>query len=209
MGITARQTVSVLRRTAAAEGETWRGVFSWVSRGHLRLAPGEQAFGYVKVVKPFLATFMALSIVELPILDLVVRHLFRWPPAWWIVDLLSVWGLCWMIGFGQNLRRRPHLVSAAGIRVRAAGGVDISVPWADIDSVGARYRSLPSGKSVQVDAGVLHISVVKQTSVDVRLREPAVFALPTGPSPAVGELRLYADDPDGLRRAARARLGQD
>jgi hypothetical protein len=208
VAITTRRTFSVLRRAAAAEGETWRGVFSWVRRSPLPLAPGDEAFGYVGVVKPFLAVFIVLSIVELPILDLIVRHVVHWASARWIVDVLSVWGLCWMVGFGQNLRRRPHVVGAAGIRARTGAGVDITVPWADIDTVGSRFRSLPSGGSVQVDGGVLHLSVAKQTSVDVRLREPTVFALPTGPSEPVGELRLYADDPDGFLRAARARLSQ-
>jgi hypothetical protein len=56
-------------------------------------APGEQAFSYLGVVKGILGVFIGLSAVEVPIFDLIVRHVVPWQPARWIVLGLGLWGL--------------------------------------------------------------------------------------------------------------------
>ena len=109
----------------------------------------------------------------------------------------------WFLG---GLIRHPHLVVAEGLRVRMNSGIDFMVPWKDVASVSKRYRSMASSKSVQVEEGALHIVVGSQTIIDVRLRRPLVFDVPRGPGEPVDEVRLYADDSDGLVRAARAHL---
>jgi hypothetical protein len=198
----------LLRRAAAAEGAMWRSMYVWARRRPP--AAGEQPFGYLGVVKPIMAVFIVLSIVEIPILDLIIRNVVPWEPARWIALVLSIWGLLWMCGFIASLKVHPHLVGAARLRVRLSAWVDISVPWENVESVARNYRSLPSGKSVQVDQEgerrVLHVVVASQTSVDVRLREPMTF--PQAQEP-VHEVRLYADDPDGLVAAVRARAQQN
>ena len=197
----------LLRRAAATEGAMWRSLWRLARRRHRRLAPGEEAFGYVGVARPLLGVFIALSVIELPILDLIVRHVVPWRPARWIVLALGVWGLLWMIGFGASLTVHPHVVEEAGIRVRLGPGVDFRVPWDEVEAVRKRYRSLPSRPSVQVDQDgdrrVLHLVVTSQTSVDIRLRRPVTIDLPRGHSETVDELRIYTDDPDGLVRGAR------
>jgi len=197
---------SLLRRAATTEAVMWHSMYVWARRKPLSLAPGDEPFGYLGVIKPILGVFIGLSIVEIPILDLIIRHVVPWHPARWIMLVLSVWGLLWMIGFFASLEIRPHLVGATGIRVRLGAGIDLTVPWENIESVRKRYRSMPSGKSVQIeeDGGrrVLHIVAGSQTSVDIRLRRPTVFPLPKGPSQPVDEIRLYADDPDGFTRRA-------
>ncbi|MCO8269944.1 hypothetical protein M1L60_04980 [Actinoplanes sp. TRM 88003] len=197
--------MSVLRRAAAAEAATWRNLALWVTRRPVELHGG-QAFGYLGVVKPILGVFLGLSVVEIPVLDLIVKHVIPWGPARLIMLVISVWGLLWMLGFLGGLIRNPHLVVAEGLRVRMASSVDIVVPWEDVVSVSKHYRSMPSSKAVQYEDGALHIVVGSQTSVDVRLRRPLSFELPRGTGEQVDEVRLYADDPDGLVRAARAHL---
>ncbi|MBU2664302.1 hypothetical protein KOI35_12435 [Actinoplanes bogorensis] len=193
--------MSVLRRAAAAEAATWRNLASWVCRRPVPLHGG-QAYGYLGVVKPILGVFLGLSIVEIPVLDLIVKHVVPWGPARLIMLVISVWGLLWMLGFLAGMIRHPHLVLADGLRVRMSSSVDVTVPWPDVESVRKRYRSMPSSRAVQLEDGALHIVVGSQTSIDVRLRRPIVFDVPRGGEP-VQELRLYADDADGLVRAAR------
>jgi len=204
----AGKTGPLLRRAAATEAAMWRSLFRWLRRKPLPLAGGDEPFGYLGVVKPILGVFIGLSIVEIPIFDLIVRKVVPWGPARWIVLVLSVWGLLWMVGFVAGLKIHPHVVGDAGIRVRLGAGLDFTVPWADVDSVHKRYRSLPSSRSVQVeqdgDRRALHIVLAAQTSVDVRLRRPLTFHLPKGETEPVDEVRLYADDPDALVRRARA-----
>jgi hypothetical protein len=115
-----------------------------------------------------------------------------------------------MIGILAGLKTHPHLVSDAGIRVRHGANVDLLIPWANVESVTKRYRTMPSSRSVQVedDGGrrVLHVVVGSQTSLDVRLREPQAFTVPKGPAGPVDEVRLYADDADGFVRTTRVAL---
>ncbi|WP_406038272.1 hypothetical protein OG799_25285 [Micromonospora sp. NBC_00898] len=115
-----------------------------------------------------------------------------------------------MIGLFASLRVHPHVVGATGLRVRNGVSVDFVLPWPAVARVDARYRSLPSSRAVQLEAAddgiVLHISAGSQTSVDVVLREPLAVSLPKGPSGAVTEVRLYADDPHALVARARRQL---
>ncbi|GAA2186504.1 hypothetical protein [Micromonospora lupini] len=204
----ARATVgALLRRAAVAEAATWRSLYAWTRRRPLPLAPGDEPFGYLGVVKPILGIFIGLSVVEIPIFDLIVTHVVPWRPARWIVLGLGIWGVLWMVGLYASMTIHPHLVRDSGLRVRVNSGIDIWVPWTDVEALRKRHRSLPSSRSVQVeqegDRRVLHLSVGSQTSVDVLLRRPTTFDLPSGRSAPMDELRLYADDPDGLLRSAR------
>ena len=198
---------SLLRRAVTTEGAMWRSLFQWLRRKPLPLGEGDLPFGYLGVIKPILGVFIGLSIVEIPIFDLIVRHVVPWRPARWIMLVLSVWGLLWMVGFFANLKVHPHVVGARGIRVRMGASLDFTVPWDGVETVSKRYRSMPSSKSVQIehegDRAVLHIVAGSQTSIDIRLRRPATFLLPKGRTEPVDEVRLYADDPDDFQRAAR------
>ncbi|MDG4808900.1 hypothetical protein O7634_19310 [Micromonospora sp. WMMD1120] len=197
----------LLRRAVVAEAAMWRSLYLWARRRPLPLGPGDEPFGYLGVVKPILGIFIALSAVEIPVFDLVVTHVVPWRPARWIVLGLGVWGLLWMIGLYASMTIHPHVVGDRGLRVRLSSGIDVWLPWTDVEALRKRHRSLPSSRSVQVeqdgDRRVVSVSVGSQTSVDVLLRRPLTLDLPRARSAPVDELRLYADDPDGLLRSAR------
>ncbi|MEU7610317.1 hypothetical protein [Micromonospora sp. NPDC049204] len=197
----------LLRRAAEAEAAMWRSLYVWARRRPLPLGPGDEPFGYRGVVTPILGIFIGLSVVEIPIFDVVVTHVVPWRPARWIVLGLGIWGLLWMIGLLASMTIHPHVVGDRGLRVRLSSGIDIWIPWTDVEALRKRYRSLPSSRSVQVeqegDRRVVSISVGSQTSVDVLLRRPLTFDLAQTGTLPMNELRLYADDPDGLLRSAR------
>ncbi|MEV6596221.1 hypothetical protein AB0M36_05055 [Actinoplanes sp. NPDC051346] len=202
----AGKTGPLLRRAAEMEAAMWRSMYVWARRKPLELAPGDETFSYLGVVKPILGVLIALSVVEIPILDIIIKNVVPWQPARLIMLVLSIWGLLWMLGLLASLKIHPHVVGDAGIRVRMGAGPDFTVAWEQIESVSKSYRSMPSSKSVQYedDHGrrVLHIVAGSQTSVDVRLRRPTTVLLPQGESEPVEELRLYADDPEALVRKA-------
>ncbi|MFC4019260.1 hypothetical protein ACFOW4_15110 [Micromonospora sp. GCM10011542] len=204
---TAAKARPLLRRAAATESAMWRSLYVWARRRPLPLAPGDDPFSYLGVVKPILGIFIGLSAVEIPIFDLIVTNVVPWRPARWIVLVLGIWGLLWMVGLLASMKVHPHVVGDTGIRVRLSAGIDLRVPWQDIEAISKRHRSLPSSRSVQIEEEgerrVLHVVVGSQTSVDVRLRRPTIFDLPQGPTEPIDELRLYADDPDGFLRSAR------
>lgn len=202
--------VALLRRVLAYEVGMWLSLGRWLLRRPPAVEPGAAAFSYVGVVKPILITFIALSAVEIPIFELILRHTLPWPSVRHTVLALGIWGLLWMIGLFAALRIHPHVVDAEGLRVRNGFSVDFRLPWTAVARVEARYRSLPSSRTVQLEpdaAGVvLNVATGKQTSVDVVLDEPISVPLHTGPSGLVREIRLYADDPTALVAAARRHL---
>ncbi len=192
-----------MRKLLAAEAAMWRNLFLWLRRRPVELGEGDRAFGYLGGVKMILIFFICFSAFEIPLFDVIVAHVVPWRPARWIVLGLGAWGLLWMIGLYAGLKLHPHVVTRAALRVRLSNGVDVTLPWESIASVTKRVRPLASGKSVQELDGALHVVVNSQTNVDVRLHE--VETLVTGKAPTA-ELRLYADDADGLVTEARSRL---
>lgn len=192
-----------MRRLLDAEAAMWRNLYLWLRRRPVALAPGDKPFGYLGGVKMILIFFICFSAFEIPLFDVIVAHLIPWYPARWIFLALGVWGLLWMIGLYAGLKLHPHVAMRDALRVRLGSGVDVTVPWADVRSVTKRTRALASSKSVQEIDGALHVVVGGQTNVDVQLHRP--LPLVDGKEPAA-ELRLFADDPDGLVAEARTRI---
>ncbi|SCE76837.1 hypothetical protein [Micromonospora mirobrigensis] len=188
----------------------WRSLGRWLLRRPVALPTGAEAFGYTGVVTPILGVFLALSIVEIPVLDLILRHTVPWDWVRRAAVALGVWGVLWMLGLLASLRLHPHVIGDAGLRIRNGTSIDVTVPWSAVATVSARYRSLPSSRAVQIEENgqvvVLNLGAASQTSVDVVLREPLSLPLPKGPSGPVHEVRLYADDPDALVARACGQL---
>ena len=193
-----------MRKVLAYEAAMWRGLYRWITRRSVELAPGDMAFGHAGPVKPIFAVFIVLSALEIPIVDLVVSRVVPWTPVRFIVLAGGAYGLVWMFGLLGALLTSPHVVGDAGIRVRNGTSVDVTIPWDAVASVSHRYRSLPSSRAVQVEGAVLNLGTGSQTSVDVTLREP--LTLPVHNEPA-HEVRFYADDPKALVALSRERSG--
>ena len=176
----------------------WRSLFFWVTRRVPGAGPGVATFSYSRQISPLLGAFIFVSVIELP----VVHLLIPWPAVRIVVLIVSVWGLLWMVGLLASMKVFPHLVGPDELRIRYGANLDVGVPWEAVASVGAARGSVDSGRSVMVEDGVASVPVMKQTRVEVKLREPTTLALPDGPE-EVTALRLYADDPRGFVAAAR------
>ncbi len=85
-----------------------------------------------------------------------------------------------MVGYLASIKVFPHLLDDEGLRVRHGTGVDIHVPWEAVASVGAHRRSVPSRGTVEVqtdeDGTAVSVAVLRQTRIDVVLREPTTLA---------------------------------
>ncbi|AVT40241.1 hypothetical protein [Plantactinospora sp. BB1] len=199
---------SLLRRATVYELGMWRSLFRWILRRPTGPA-GTVSFGYAGVVTPLLIVFIAVSAIEIPVLDLILP----WKIARIIAATLGVYGVFWMIGLLASLRVHPHLVAAEGIRLRNGISIDLALPWTAIETVRKRHRSLSSGRTVQVERtdtrAVLNIGVSSQTTVDILLRKPTVLPVPKGTGEPVHELRVYVDDADGFVTLARRHLSAE
>jgi hypothetical protein len=176
----------------------WRSLFLWIARRVPGHGPGVQDFSYAKEITPILWAFIFVSALELP----VVHLLIPWQPVKLAVLVLSVWGLLWMLGYLASMRVFRHLLDDDGLRVRYGTTVDLGIPWAAVAGVTAK-RGRFDARTLQVEDGVAHVPVLKQTRVSVALERPiAVDA-----AGDVSEVRFYVDDPRGFVVAARGRLG--
>jgi len=191
----------------------WRSFFRWVLRRPVTSDPSARAFSYAGVVTPILAAFIGVSVIEVPILHLILP----WSTIRNVVTALGVYGALWMVGLLASLRVHPHVVSDAGLWVRYGLSVDIRLPWDAIAAVRFQYRSLTGSRTVRFeesDAGrIMYLAISGQSSVDIVFRQPTTLPLSQRGramrSEPVTELRIYADQPEALVALAREHLAAD
>ena len=199
-----RTVVSLARRAVVFEIALYRSLFRWVTRRPY-VPTGGVAFRYVGAVALLLWVFIGVSAVEL----FVVHVLLPWETVRLVADVVGIWGLIWMLGLAASYKVHPHVITESGLLIRQGHGVEITVPWEAVASVGMRERSRDTSKALQVDrseqAVVLNVVMGSMTDVDVRLKRPLLVPV-RGAEESVTEIRLYADDPRALVAAAREHL---
>ena len=181
------------RRALLMEIRGYQSIYRSVFR-RPKVPAGAIAFSYYQPVLAILIVFVALSAVEIVVLDLIVR---RWAHVRIPLLILSVWGLIYMLGFLFGMLTRPHAIGPAGIRARYGPEIDIPLLWDDIESVTRRKHTLQNKQpKVSVDEdgeATLHLRMQNETNIEVELRAPIVVRLPQGPE-TVSKVTLYADD---------------
>jgi hypothetical protein len=183
----------LVRRALVMEIRGYQSIYRFVFR-RPKVPAGAVGFSYYQPVLAILIVFVALSAVEIVVLDLIVR---RWAHIRIPLLILSVWGLIYMLGFLFGMLTRPHAIGPAGIRARYGPEIDIPLLWDDIESVTRRKHTLQNKKpKVSVDEdgeATLHLRMQNETNIEVQLRAPIVVRLPQGPE-TISKVTLYADD---------------
>ena len=215
--MTGSQTVELERRTRRQVLRYWMrralwmeiwgyvSIFRFVFR-RPKVPAGATAFTYHRPVLPLVIAFIVVSSIELLVVDVLVR---RWPSVRIALLALGIWGLVWMFGLLFGLLTRPHAVGPDGIRLRSGAEVDIPLRWEQIEAVTRRKLSSPD-KQPQIstdDNGdrILHLHTQNETTVQIRLRQPATVRLPRG-TQTVSRIELFADEPAAFVEAARGYL---
>ena len=169
--------------------------------------PAGVGFGYHRPTMTILIIFIALSAIEIPIIDLIVHP---WPPVRIALLVIGIWGLTWMTGLLCAHFVRPHTVGPDGISVREGLELDIPLAWDDIASVSrsARVDEPRTPRITESDGRrVLSVRVQNETNVEIELEGPTAVRLPgIAPKGGVQEVdvvRLWVDDLDGFLAAVR------
>ena len=190
------------RRAIMMEIRGYQSVYRFLFR-RPKVPAGAVGFSYYQPVLAILIVFVALSAVEIVVLDLIVR---RWQHIRIPVLILSIWGLIYMLGFLFGMLTRPHAIGPAGIRARYGSEVDIPLPWDDIESVTRRKHALQNKQpKVSVDEdgeATLHLRMQNETNIEVQLTGPIEVRLPHGPE-TISKVTLYADDSDAFMQEVR------
>jgi hypothetical protein len=155
-----------------------------------------QPWPYAALVAPVLWLWIFGSATELVVFHLIIP----WETVRLVVDVLSAWGLIWMMGTAGRL---PHPAAPAApdeLRVRNSVYHDVCVPTAAIVSAVRREAELPSSvRSLQV-AGVRRRRVRGERR-GVGTHERRAGAAPRTPlktargTLAADVVRLWVDDP--------------
>jgi hypothetical protein len=171
-----------------------------------RVPAGASAFSYHQPVLPILIVFVVVSAVELVVVDVIVH---RWPPVRIPLLVVGIWGLTFMVGLLFGMLVRPHAVGPDGIRIRSGSEIDIPLTWDDIYSVTLRTRTIQEKepKVTQDEQGeaTLHLRIVNETNLEIRLEESLPLRLPHG-TETVSVVAIFADDPKAFLAEARRHL---
>lgn len=196
----------LLVRAVRFELAMYRNLYLWARRRTVGLTPDAAAFSYAGANAMAVWGFIGVAVVELPLIHFVVP----WDGVRITLLLLGLWTLVWMLGYAGGLRVYPHLATDEGLHVRFGAGLDVFVPWSNVASLRASTRNYLKGATVQVDAegdhAALAVTILSQTTVEVRLREPMAVAHRKAAGVPIAEVRFVADDPASVVRAARERI---
>ena len=200
-----RRVGSLARRAWSREIHGYQNIVRFDFR-RPRVPAGWAGFSYASPVLSVLIVFTALSVVELVVVDVVVR---RWPPVRIPLLVLGIWGVTFMVGLLFGMLVRPHAVGPDGIRVRSGSEIDIPLTWEDVYSVTLRKRTVADKQpKITVDEqgeATLHLRIMNETNLDVRLERPTPVRLPAGPE-TVRVVAIHADDPKGFLADVRRYL---
>jgi hypothetical protein len=200
-----RRIGHLARRAWAMEIHGYQSMFRLVFR-RPRVPAGAAGFGYHQPVLSVMIVFIVLSVVELVVVDVVVR---RWASVRIPLLVLGIWGVTFMLGLLFGMLVRPHAVGPDGIRVRSGSEVDIPLTWDQISSVTLRKRTVQEKQpKVTVDdtgEATLHLRLMNETNLDIRLEEPTDLRLPHG-TERVSVVAFHADDPKAFLAEVRRYL---
>ncbi|HLL62720.1 MAG TPA: hypothetical protein VK401_06705 [Propionibacteriaceae bacterium] len=200
-----RRIGNLARRAWFLEIQGYQNTYRFLLR-RPRVPAGSAGFSYHRPVLSVMIVFTVLSLVELIVVDVVVR---RWSAVRIPLVVLGIWGVTFMLGLLFGMLVRPHAVGPDGIRVRSGPEVDIPLTWDEIYSVTLRKRTIQEKQpKVTVDdqgEATLHLRIMNETNVDIRLDEPTDLRLPHG-TERVSVVALYAEDPKGFLAEVRRYL---
>ena len=200
-----RRVRHLARRAWAMEIHGYQNIYRFLFR-RPRVPAGAAGFSYHQPVLPILIVFTVVSAVELVVVDVIVH---RWPTIRIPLLVLGIWGLTFMLGLLFGMLVRPHAVGPDGIRIRSGSEVDIPLAWDDIDSVTLRKHAIQEKEPrVTVDeqgVATLHLRIMNETNLEIRLEEPTPLQLPHG-TETVRVVAIFADDPQAFMAAARRNL---
>ncbi|ALJ20867.1 hypothetical protein [Microbacterium sp. No. 7] len=194
----ARMRALVARATAME-----KVVYTSIARAIARrpaVPAGARGFRFHAPVLTILWIFIALSAVELVVIDLIVH---RWVIVRIVCLVIGVWGLMWMIGALCSYHMRPHTVGPEGIEIRNGFDLSVRIGWDDVHSVAIATHTYEPKTPNVVDVGgdrrALVVGILHETNIEIVLERPTSITLPglppKGGEHAVEVARLWADDP--------------
>ena len=196
-----------LGRLAVLEVRLYVALLRWCLR-RKDVPSNAEPWPYAALVAPVLWLWVFGSATELVVFHLIIP----WETVRLVVDVISIWGLIWMLGTLAAYRIRPHLLLPDELRVRNSVYHDICVPRKAIVSAAVREVALPSSmRSLQIatddDACHLAVGISGRTNVVLTLRSATPLRTTKG-MVTTDTVRLWVDDPRSFVTRLNQQLAQ-
>lgn len=186
-----------------AELAVWVGLYRFIFR-RIPIPPGASGFGSHRPIFTIMMVFIALSAVEISIIDLIVHP---WPGIRIPMLISGIWGLTWMVGFTLGFLSSPHTVGPKGIIVRQGSGVEIVLDWDMIASVARDLDSTEKAPRVRDEASgrTVGLRMMNETNLLIELERPVTARLMRSQY-EVDAIRLWADVAPAFLAATRTSI---
>ncbi|MDG6101464.1 hypothetical protein Daura_39635 [Dactylosporangium aurantiacum] len=190
-----------------------RGMVSvalWLARRRHGVPPGAVPVPYFSAQAPALLVFLGAMVVELFVVEVVLRSLGAPVAVRTVLVVLDAYAILVALAVIASCVTRPHVVSAAEVRVRSGAFFDLRIPRDRVAAV-RRIRGHAERGTVRVADDVLTVAVSSQANLLLELTAPVTAVRPLGATCEVRTVRCFADDPvaalDAFTRTAPARDG--
>jgi hypothetical protein len=170
--------------------------------------PAPAGFGYTK--DAYLKFVPVLFVFTVPADVLLLGEVL--PQRLWLlhraITALDLYGFCWILGFLETMRRRPHRIGTDGVEMFRGILNRARFDRGNVSEAG-RLRAFDTSGELKAYArqgNALRMSVAGEPLLEIALREPVLVEslFPPFRRPA-DRLIVSADEPDDLVRALTSR----
>ncbi|MET7423420.1 hypothetical protein [Dactylosporangium sp. NPDC005555] len=198
-----------VRRIMGFDAKGMMSLLLWLARRRHGVPPGAVPVPYFGAQAPALVVFVGAMVVELVVVEIVLRSLGAPLAVRAVLLALDGYSILLALAIIASCVTRPHVISDAEVRIRSGAFFDLRIPRSQIAAV-RRIRAYDEKGTVRVDGDTVTIAVSSQANLRLELTSPVTAVRPLGATCEVGTVRCFADDPERFldafeRQAARPR----
>jgi hypothetical protein len=183
-----------VRRIMGFDAKGMVSLALWLTRRRHGVPPGAVPVPYFGAQAPALVVFLGAMVVELVVIDIVLRSVGAPAAVRAVLIVLDGYSILLALAIIASCVTRPHVVSATEVRIRSGAFFDLRIPRAQIATV-RRVRAYNEKGTVRVTGDVLTVAVSSQANLHLELTAPIVAVRPLGATCEVRTVRCFADDP--------------
>jgi hypothetical protein len=183
-----------VRRIMGFEAKGMVSLALWLTRRRHGVPAGATPVPYFGAQAPALVVFLGAMVVELAVVEIVLRSVGAPTAVRAVLIVLDTYSILLALAFIASCVTRPHVVSAAEVRIRSGAFFDLRIPRADV-ATAHRIRACNEKGTVRVTGEVLTVAVSSQANLQLELTTPVTAVRPLGATCEVRTVRCFADDP--------------
>ncbi|MEV0135643.1 hypothetical protein AB0H83_45235 [Dactylosporangium sp. NPDC050688] len=180
-----------------------RGMVSlalWLARRRHGVPPGAVPVPYFAAQAPALLVFLGAMVVELFVVEVVLRSLGTPVAVRTVLAVLDAYAILAALAVIASYVTRPHVVSATEVRIRSGAFFDLRIPR-DRIATARRIHSHAEHGTIRVTGDALTVAVSSQANLLLELTTPVTAVRPLGATCEIRTVRCFADDPTAALKA--------